>query len=74
MYLSNADVGGLILKIIAPMAVIFKINLGEHCLEVGVIEQPKVVDLDKNFDHLYSYWERCEFPLQLKKFCKSVVK
>ena len=74
MYLSNAGVGGLILKIIAPMAVIFKINLGEHCLEVGVIEQPKVVDLGRNSDHPYSYSERCKFPLQLRKICKSVVK
>ena len=62
------------MKIIAPMAVIFKTDLSERCLKVSIFERPKVVDLDRNFDHLYSYWERCEFPLQLKKFCKSVVK
>jgi hypothetical protein len=74
MYLSNAGVGGLILKIIAPMAVIFKTDLSEHYLEVGVIGQPEVVYLGRNSDHPYSYWVRCEFPLQLRKICKSVVK
>ena len=56
------------------MAVIFKTDLSEHYLEVGVIGQPEVVYLGRNSDHPYSYWVRCEFPLQLRKICKSVVK
>ena len=45
------------MKIIAPMAVIFKINLSERCLKVSIIGQPKVVDLGRNSDHPYSYWD-----------------
>ena len=56
------------------MAVIFKINLSERCLKVSIIGQPKAVDLGRNSDHPYSYWDCNEFPLQMKKICKSVVK